>query len=299
MTLPNFLIIGVAKSGTTSLYHYLKEHPQIFMSPVKEARFFAFEKDLFEKEKDDEELPKVKDRFKFTTIEQYSKLFQKVSNEKAIGEASPVYLFSSTAPELIHSYIPNVKVIAILRDPVERAYSAYQMRFRKAYETCDDFMKAFQKIRKIPIGGNYKNKGLYYKQLMRYYKLFNAEQIKIYLYEDLRDKPQKLMKDIFQFLGVDENFVPDLSVKYNVGWKSTNKKLDSLVINDYYLKTLIKRFIPQSIISRLKNNFFITQKKAKPKLSKELRKELIEVYRDDILKLEDLINRDLSMWLKA
>ena len=122
MTMPNFLIIGAMRAGTTSLYHYLKQHPQVYMSPVKEPRFFALEG-----EKPDPGRP-TDERLmnhSITDIEAYRALFQAVSKETAIGEASPLYLYSPKAPERIRHYIPDAKLIAVLRDPVERAYSHF------------------------------------------------------------------------------------------------------------------------------------------------------------------------------
>lgn len=122
MTLPNFLVIGAHKAGTTALYNYLKQHPQVYMSPAKEPRFFALEgKNL-------KFLGPKKDpgnRCRFTTLEAYRELFQGVSSEVAIGEASTLYLYSQEAPKRIQHYIPDAKLIAILRNPIKRAYSNF------------------------------------------------------------------------------------------------------------------------------------------------------------------------------
>ena len=132
MAMPNFLIIGAAKSGTTALYHSLKQHPQIYMSPVKEPRFFAFEG----------ETPRFcgpgDDRFvrKFVTnFEDYLRLFEAVTDQIAIGEASTVYLtMSETSSRRIRHHLPHAKLIAVLRHPADRAYSQYQVRFSSGLE---------------------------------------------------------------------------------------------------------------------------------------------------------------------
>ncbi len=125
MPTPNFFVIGAARSGTTSLYHYLKQHPQIYISPVKEPRFFAFKgvADNLDSYYEPSGSDIVKESI--TSFEAYCALFQGVSCEKAIGEASPLYLWSSKACENIHQTIPDAKLIAILRDPVERAFSHF------------------------------------------------------------------------------------------------------------------------------------------------------------------------------
>src|SRR5580765_3646808 len=121
MTLPNFLIIGAGKSGTTALYEYLKQHPQVYMSPVKEPRFFAFEGESvnFGGPWGERLNPEV---MAFNSIASYSALFEDVEDETAIGEASPIYLWAAKAAARIHRRVPDARLIAILRDPVERAY---------------------------------------------------------------------------------------------------------------------------------------------------------------------------------
>src|SRR5215218_4707583 len=123
MTMPNFLIIGAGKSGTTSLYHYLGQHPEVFMSPMKEPKFFCFEGERpnFRGPGDDEEI----NRKCVTTIDAYRALFDGVACEKAVGEASSMYLYYPKAPERIDHHVAGVRLIAVLRNPVDRAYSSY------------------------------------------------------------------------------------------------------------------------------------------------------------------------------
>jgi len=129
MTIPNFLIIGAAKSGTTSLYHALKQHPKIFMSPVKEPNFFALEGGELNYPQgtvDPRYLAQC-----ITTKEEYNQQFEGVSNEIAVGEASPIYLYHPQAPVRIKNCLPNVKIIVILRNPIERAYSNFLHHIRE------------------------------------------------------------------------------------------------------------------------------------------------------------------------
>ena len=134
MTMPNFLIIGANKAGTTSIYSYLKQHPQIYMSPVKEPMFFTLEGKNIDRT---EVSRQITLKTAVNDIEDYQALFQGVSNEKAIGEASTAYLHCPWCAERIKQYIPDVKLIAILRDPIERAYSNYLMYVRWGLETLD------------------------------------------------------------------------------------------------------------------------------------------------------------------
>jgi len=299
MTMPNFLVIGAAKSGTTSLYHYLKQHPQIYMSPIKEPKFFAYEGmvvDFCGPRDENLNLGTI------TAVEAYRALFQDVSNELAIGEASPIYIYNSRAPGRIKHYIPRVKLIAILRNPAERAYSSFTGLLRDGREPLPDFAEALRQ-EKTRISNNwsffwhYKQRGFYYVQLKRYFDLFNREQIKIYLYEDFRDNPLGILKDIFRFLDVDDNFVPDLSLRYNVSGTPRNRKLHIFLAGPNSMKSILERLVPEKLRSRIRLAL-IDRNLIKKQLPPDVRRELIRGYREDILKLQDLIGRDLSKWLK-
>ncbi len=263
MLKPNFLIIGAAKAGTTSLYAYLKQHPQIYMSPLKETNFFALEgaQLLFQGPGDQEYINK----FSITKLEDYSALFQEVNDELAIGEASPLYLYSPRAPERIQHYIPEVKVIAILRHPVERAYSAFLHMVRDRREPLRDFPQTL-KEEEARIDNNwehiwhYQQAGFYYVQLQRYFAQFNSEQIRVYLFDDFALNPLGVLQDIFQFLNVNETFIPDISMRQNASEIPTNL--------------------------------------AKLELTAQVYHQLMEVYREDICRLQELIQRDLSNWLE-
>ena len=121
--MPDFLIVGAAKSGTTALYHYLGQHPEVFLSPIKETNFFAQKgKNLdFNGPKDN----LITHKKTITETVDYYNQFTNVTNEKAIGEICPSYLYYKDAPKNIKEHIPEVKIIAILREPVSRAFSAW------------------------------------------------------------------------------------------------------------------------------------------------------------------------------
>lgn len=300
MVMPNFLIIGAAKAGTTALYYYLKQHPQIYMSPVKETNFFALEGEKlnFRGPGDHEAI----NSFSITDLESYLLQFQEVSNEIAIGEASPLYLYSPKAPERIKFYIPNAKLIAILRNPVERAYASFLHLIRDGRESFTDFTQALQE-EEARIQNNwehiwhYKQMGFYYNQLKRYYDTFAPGQIKVYLYEDFKTRPVSVLQDIFRFLGVDDTFIPDMSIRPNVSGIPKSKVMHSFLTKPNLIKTILKPFFParlrQRIVTSLKNRNLV-----KPELSPEIRRYLIQVYKEDIMKLQDLIQRDLSKWLE-
>lgn len=297
MIMPNFLIIGAAKAGTSSLYSYLKQHPQIYMSPIKEPRFFALEGETLDFQGPAQGI----NNRSVTQIEDYCRLFQGVTNEIAIGEASTLYLHSQKAIARIKHYIPKVKLIAILRDPAERAFSSYLHLVRDGYETLS-FAEGLEaeesRIREKwqPLW-YYKQRGFYADWIKRYFAAFERDQIKIYLYDDLVADTSAVVKDIYQFLGVDDDFTPELT-KENVSGIPKSRLLQAIFTKNNILKSALKplltKQIRQSIIRIIKKQ----NTSSKPLLTPEIRKKLIETYRQDVFDLQKLLQRDLNNWLK-
>ena len=299
--LPNFLIIGAAHSGTTALYYYLNQHPQIYMSPIKETNYFAFEGENL-----DCYVPFL-DKLKESSarsLEEYLMLFKKVSNEIAIGEASPIYLISPGAAQRIQDCIPNVKLIAILRDPVERLYSGVirisgEQAIADLYKALNKkyFLKRKEVFDKI-------STSLFYDRLKQYFNLFKREQIRVYLYEQLCNGSEYLIQDIFQFLEVDSKFVPDIVTRYNSSGLRKNTLLRRIIYGPQTrpIKLIAKRNLPSAmlvVLAKIQHNFNQQNLLKPPPLPLELRRQLIQTYyREDILKLEDLLQRDLSKWLE-
>ena len=193
MTMPNFFIVGAQKAGTTSLYHYLNQHPQVYMSPIKEPFFFDHEMDskgeVVRREFEGHRQPP-----RFTNIEEYSALFEGVRDEKAIGEATPLYIYAPGTAERIERYVPGAKSIALLRNPADRAYSAFLYAVRMGVEPLTDFAQAlreepFRMRNRWHYVFHYRSRGLYYQQLKRYYEVFGRERLGVWLYEDLREDP--------------------------------------------------------------------------------------------------------------
>jgi sulfotransferase family protein len=276
-------------------------------SPLKEPHFFAFEDERpnFQGPGDQE----LYDHIGVSDIDVYRALFQGVAKEKAIGEASVYYLYLEKARDRIQHYLPNVKLIVILRDPAERAYSNFLYMIRDDKEPLSEFALALQ-AEDERIQSNwgplwhYKQVGFYYEQLQRYYEVFDREQIRVYLYEDLTDDPASLLRDACTFLGVDDAFAPKGSVKHNVSGLPRNKHLHVLhrfLLRPHPVKAILKPFLPlrlrrplhEGLLNTLRNRNLV-----KPPFPVEMRQQLTEVYREDVLKLQELIQRDLSKWLQ-
>ena len=298
MTMPNFLVIGAMKAGTTALYSFLKQHPQVYMSPIKEPNFFAFEgeKVSFRAPQDQNGI----NRTSVTHIDAYRALFRGVTNEKAVGEASHWYLYSPKAPGRIRHHVPKAKLIAVLRDPVERAYSQYLFFVRDGQEPLTDFARALReedtRIRNNWAFGHYVSRGFYHAQLRRYFDAFDSSQIKVYLYEDLSADPIGMLRDTFHFLEVEEAFVPEISARPNVSGVPNNKVVHALLTRPRRIKAVLKPHLPSRLLRFASN--LRDRNLSKPQLAPEVRRQMIEMYREDILKLQDLIDRDLSKWLE-
>jgi hypothetical protein len=320
MTMPNFFIIGAHKAGTTSLYHYLNQHPQIYMSPIKEPFFFNHDITPDGKlVKRRLEGPGRRFALPFANIEEYRTLFSGVKGEKAIGEASPFYIYAPGTPERIKRHVPEARAIALLRNPADRAYSAFLHAVRGGREPVNDFA---QVLRKEADGirdnwsyvRRYRAGGLYYARLKRYYEVFGRERVGVWLYEDLRDDPASVTQEAFRFLEVDDAFVPDTSLKYNPAGVPRSEAIQSMIRmihakrprrRDLLRAAQALRLPPSVVANILSPESKVRQAVRKmiltepPPMVPEIRSGLIEGYREDILKLQHLIGRDLSKWLSG
>jgi hypothetical protein len=297
MNKPNFLIVGAQKSGTTSLYSYLNQHPQIYMSPVKEPFFFIshFLK-LPHRGIGDHVSNVIEDSKK------YEALFSDVRNETKIGEASAIYLYHyRNAIPRIHAILGDIKIVIILRNPVDRAYSAYMHLIRddREYLSFEDGLK--EEAQRIACNWcslwHYTDIGFYYKQVKAYMK--NFSQVKVLLFDDLKEAPLKLLKNLYNFLDVDSSFTPnDLGVRYQITGIPKYRFVYNILRKPNFMKSAIKPFISEEKRMSIREKIirhFVTKR---PEMKPETRKHLVGVFKEDILALQDLINRDLTCWLK-
>ncbi|NQZ75382.1 MAG: sulfotransferase domain-containing protein [Ekhidna sp.] len=280
--LPNFLIIGAQKSGTTSLYQYLKANPLLYFPGQKETHFFTFF-DLDDK--------------RAKSLKEYEKLFLSSAEHQLTGEASPSYFTSSNARNHIKLLIPEVKLILILRQPIVRAYSNFMHARREGLESEIDFERAMtHSIEKDLISGNFKaylEKGLYSKHLGAYLRDFNRDQIHVLFTEDLQKDPQKEIDKCFAFLGVDSIEVSSLETK-NPGRVQRNRILVPLL--RFYYRTIsrnYKKFIPKTLRVFFKSLLTKDIDKLDPSLRTRLTKKY---YHEDIKQLENILKVNLSHW---
>jgi hypothetical protein len=297
MTMPNFIVIGAAKSGTTALHRYLKQHPQIFMSTPKELRFFPFE-DLSPEFCGPGDKADMETAVK--TIEDYRAHFAAGAYYPARGESSPLYLYYPRSAERIRHHVPDAKLIAILRQPADRAYSQFLMKRRDGLESLKFRDALAAEEQRIADGyshhWHYRRRGFYAAQLKPYFVSFKREQLRIYLYEDYDADPVGFMQDIFRFLNVDDTFVPDMSVRHNESKIPRSRALQVFLTEPRSVKKLVKTFVP-SRWSRHIGDSLRRQNLTKPPLDPSLRQQLTEDYREDIKELQEMMGRDLSHWL--
>lgn len=294
--LPNFLLIGAAKSGTSSIYTYLREHPDVFMSARKEPRFFAFEG-----EKPTLNQPQGHLRLGryVTGFEEYLKLFDGVDAERAIGEASTAYLYEPSAPLGIKKYVPDARLIAVLRHPADRAFSHFLHNRKRGIEFVDNFEEALRLEEGRKHQGweyvyHYTGYGRYAEHLERYLKHFPPEQIKVFLYDELVRDPRNLMADIYGVIGVDPTFVPDTAVRANPSGVPRSRAIQDLLTGDNIIRRAARRVAPRfgrRLVSPLKRHNLV-----KPKLDPELRRELTDHFLPDIRRLEGMFDLDLTAW---
>ncbi len=302
MTLPNFLIIGAAKSGTTSLYRYVGQHPEVYAN-VKEPGYFALAGRPLNYSGPGDQDGFV--RRAITDQKAYEALFAGVTDEKVYGEASVLYLYSQEAPLRIKQSIPQVKLIAILRNPVERAYSSYLHMRRDGREPLANFADALA-AEPERIAANWEHQwhytrlGFYHTQLVRYFALFPPSQIAVYTYDELKANPAALMQKVFRFLEVDETFVPDFSIKHNVSGTPKSQAFNRFLIRPNWVKDWIRPFLPRSLRRYLGLKVKqINLNTNKAEMPPQARTVLTQLYRDEIVALQTLIGQDLSHWLES
>ena len=305
MKLPNFLIIGAAKGGTTSLYAYLSQHPQVFMSVPKEPTFFGNEgtDGLFNGPHDEDRAYHSR---VITSFAHYAALFRNVTYENAIGEASVYSLYLPKAPEQIRKYVPNATLFAVLRNPADRAYSAYLHVVRQARERLSFADALQQEPFRIQQKWNplwhFKAMGFYYEQVKRYYDMFGRSQMHIYLYEDFQNDPLGIIKEVLEILGVNSSFTPDVSKRYKKSYVPKHAAIERILHKSKVKLQCAKEHWPKPLRWRVRHLEELIDRIAQPNrvtpppMPEEVRASLLSEYQDDIVRLGDLLRRDLSHW---
>ncbi|MBD0823865.1 sulfotransferase family protein [Aestuariibaculum marinum] len=279
---PNFLIIGSNKGGTTSLFQYLTAHPEVFKPTIKEPMFFNY----YDNQGED---GNFRAQLVIKSLESYNKLFEGSELFKAAGESSTSYLANPYCAKHIYDFNPSMKIIAVLRNPIERAFSNYLMYVRWGDEK-RNFSKALKdelEGKELPQGKQYIYLGYYLQALEVYKKQFGTEQLRVYLNEDLKHSPYETYKDICNFIGVNDDFVPDFSRRYN-----TNDKVDIRPVYKMLRYLDDKYAYTKCLPYRIKKHIY-----KKPVIKQRDKALLLSIYKSEIESLSNFLNRDLSHWL--
>ena len=285
----DFFIVGAPKAGTTSLYHYLNEHFDIEMSSQKEPNFFS-----------DASLQKQSIYYggnRVDTIEKYNALFAK---EDVIlrGEASVSYLYYEDVPHKIKEYNPNAKIIIILRNPIDRAFSHYLMDDRLGLIS-ESFEIIIQKQSK------HKNANLFYQQyiqvseytqqIKRYLEVFSKKNIHFIDYEDFKNDTSNIVNSVFVFLAVNDDFHPYLRKKHNT-YTAPKNRIIRYIYSFVSFRKILAVIFPKFLTKNIRNLLFRSDKK--PKLSEETRNFLKKHFTNDVKELSKLLNIDFTKWIK-
>lgn len=289
--LPNFIVIGAAKAGTTSLHWYLTEHPQVFMTPAKDPSYFAYGVDgagrLLWGEPEFHGFP-------VRSLGEYERLFAEAGDAPAIGEASTMYLECPQSAARIRELLPAARIICSIRHPVDRAYSDYVMDLRHRSQRFDPARDLTATSAWARPDSRWMRIGRYHEQLSRYFDAFPRDQLCVVLFDDLKRNPLRFTQDVYRFLNVDPTFAPDFATPHAPGGIPASPMLERLFLRSG--KSALKPWVPKPAanwVRRLRTRTF----RPAPPLPKELRKELTRPFEDDIAKTSELIGRSLDHWL--
>ena len=285
----DFFIVGAPKAGTTSLYHYLNEHPQVVMSSQKEPDYFS--------DNAIHEQGMYYGKNRVNTLDKYESLFAQ-KESVVYGEGSVSYLFYDNVAEDIKKYNPNAKIIIMLRNPIERAFSHYLMDYRLGL-----INDSFENI--IAKKSNHKNAHLFYKQyievskyakqIQRYLDFFEKENILFIDYDDFKKNVSKTVDQVYNFLNISTNFAADVSTKYNTFTMPKNKGI-RFIYSFVFLRKILTFLFPIYLVKNIRGFLFKADKK--PELLKETRSQLKKIFNDDIGQLEKVLGKDYSKWIK-
>lgn len=298
MKTPDFHIIGGARCGTTALIRILEQHPDIYISKRKEPHFFALAgQDVnYQGPGDQEAINEVA----VTNWADYQDLYAARNGQSAAGEGSVSSLyFYQQAVANLKQYAPDTKLIAILRNPVERAYSSYMYQITNGYEPETDFMTALdQEKQRIDAGWHhiwhYIQMGMFAEQVRAFQEAFGSDQFKVVLFDDFKKDGQGVVADLCRFIGVPDDVPLDTSKQVNLSGVPKNEALQKVLRKPSLIKSLVKLVTPASLRAKIRNANL-----SKPRMSAEARAWLCEVFREDVGRLGDLLGRDLSHWVAA
>jgi hypothetical protein len=291
----DLFISGAQKSGTTSLSYYLGQHPYINSHEPQEISYFALDREY---------------------RREFSSFFQKyypdgVDQDQLVLAKSVNVAYVETAAQRLKKHSPDCKIIMVLRDPVDRAYSEYWHMRREGWETKETFEKALDaeeehREEDIALRCSYRERGCYYSQIKRLRSLFGAKNVQVLLYRDLKKSPVATCQSVFKFGGVDPTFEPSTGVKLNTAKKARSEWISQQVVNWFFrredrLRNILAGIIPTPLARRVREaiqNWNRTDF-TRPPMNENTRQALAEHFEPHNRKLESLIGKSLDHWTRA
>ena len=304
MQIPSFFIVGAPKSATTAMWTYLSQHPDIFMTVVKELQFFGTDLEFGPPAKNFSTVPRTSEE-----TQRYLSFFGGAREGQVAGEASVWYLYSKRAASEIYDFNPRAKIIMILRNPVDLLYSLHSQYLSDGNEDIEDFQEALaaEDVRRTGLRtprAEHFRQGLYYREIVRferlvrrYLEVFPEQQVMILLYDDIREDVSASFEKILTFLGVDGKFRPDF-VPVNVNKTVRLRRLQEYLMVPGKMLTTLARLLPARARSRLRRSLMGGNTKVEPRapLPPELRERFLGEFSDEIHALERLTGLDLDAW---
>ncbi len=296
MKKPNFFIVGAKKSGTTAMFEYLGQHPDVWMCDPKEPAYFG--KDLG--------IPDV-----VATEADYLKLFEEAGDEKIIGEGSTWYINSSDAAREIHDFNTQAKILIMLRNPVDMIHSLHSYLIWMGWETIEDFEEALdaetdrKQGKRIPYSMYpvrpllYREMVTYSQQVQNYLDVFGQAQTKIIIFDDFKTDARRAFRETCQFLEIDSAFEPVIE-RVNENRSVKNAKLHSLLTRpNPKLKQMVRGLMPQSVRARMGEKLITmnSQTASRQTMPDNLRRCLEAEFTPDVERLGHILGRDLvALW---
>jgi hypothetical protein len=300
MALPDFFVIGAPKAGTTALHAALAQHPRLFMSPVKEPKFF-----LCDGPPPDHGGPGDAHSYRewIWGLDEYERLFDRAPAGALRGESTPFYLSDYAAQRRIHAAVPDARLIAILRDPVDRAYSNWAHLWADGLETIGDFLTACAEEPRRTAAGwgpfwRYVETGRYGQQLRHLYGLFPRRQVLVIRYRSLVDEPRTTLDEVCRFLGVDDGVLSEAPARNVGGYVPPTRYTQVLRTAFRHGADVGSHFPPQVWRKASLPLQWLLQRtpQHRPELAPDDRANLIHCFDDDIAIVEEETGWDLDEW---
>ncbi len=301
MNLPELFIVGAAKSGTTSLFYYLTQHPMVVGPSIKEPNFFCH--DQAKRILGPGKGPGDAVATHWThTLDEYADLFANLKSGQIGCDASVANLYSPIAAGRIKGLVPDAKIVAILRNPIERAWSSYMHMKRDSRETLGFMAALREEDRRIEKGWefswHYKRLGLYAAQIERFLDHFGADSVRVYLFDDLRTRARDLVAETLHLVDLEDAPTISTAMRHNRSGEVRSKWVADLLSRPSRTKSFVRRLLPLRVAhysSELLIRLNVRDTKVGP--DPNAREWLTDFYRDDVARLGSLLGRDLSHWL--